>query len=70
MPGEVGGLPVRDLIQANPLSRFVEAARSSLYLLEAPSTSTTAVIVVVSTFSLLAGWWVFHRKAVELTEEL
>jgi ABC-2 type transport system permease protein len=70
IPEEHWGLPMRDIVEANPLTQFVEAARSIFYLLEVPALDTWAYLVAVAVGSLALGWWLFARRSAELAEEL
>lgn len=70
IPEEAWGLPMRDIIEANPLTQFVQASRDIFYTLEVPSLDRWAYLVVWSVGALAIGWWIFSRRAGELAEEL
>jgi len=70
IPKEAWGLPMRDLIEANPLTQFVLASRDVFYLLEVPSLDRWAYLIATSVGALALGWWIFSRRSGELAEEL
>jgi ABC-2 type transport system permease protein len=70
IPETAWGLPMRDIIEANPLTQFVMAARDIFYLLEVPSLSHWAYIFAWSVGSLAVGWWIFSRRSSHIPEEL
>jgi len=65
-----GGIPIRALLEINPLFHYVEAARSLLWHLEAPSLAEWALMTTMSVIVFLAGWTVFQRGARDVSEEL
>jgi ABC-2 type transport system permease protein len=70
IPEEAWGLPMRDIIEASPLTQFVMASRDLFYLLEVPSLSHWAYLVAASVGSLAIGWWIFSRRSWQIAEEL
>jgi ABC-type polysaccharide/polyol phosphate export permease len=70
IPEEVWGLPMRDIIEANPLTQFVMSSRDLFYLLEVPSLERWAYIIAASVLSLAVGWWIFSRRSGQIAEEL
>jgi ABC-type polysaccharide/polyol phosphate export permease len=70
IPEEAWGLPMRSIIEANPLTQFVMASRDLFYLLEVPSVQQWAYLVAVSVGSLAIGWWAFSRRSWQIAEEL
>jgi ABC-type polysaccharide/polyol phosphate export permease len=58
------------LYNLNPLTRFVEAYRDFFYSLRWPPVDEIAYLVVVSTVTLLLGYWVFGRLEGRFAEEL
>jgi ABC-type polysaccharide/polyol phosphate export permease len=60
----------RTLININPLTQFVGAARDVTYSMQIPSFARMAYLTVASVLSLAVGWWVFHLKARDVSEEL
>jgi lipopolysaccharide transport system permease protein len=63
-------VPVRTLYDLNPMVRFVEAYRDSLYHLRLPSLGTMTYLLVVSVATLVVGLVVFRRFEPRLAEEL
>src|SRR4029453_6065177 len=70
IPKEVWGLPMRDIIEANPLTQFVMSSRDLFSLLEVPSLGRGASLIATSVLSLAVGWWIFSRRAGHIAEEL
>lgn len=71
VPEDIGGVPVRWLVQnLNPVAEFVSAARDLLYGLQMPAFTQWASLVVWSVGTLALGWWAFGRRAAFLIEEL
>ncbi len=70
IPEEAWGLPMRDIIEANPLTQFVMASRDLFYELEVPSLSHWAYLLAASIGSLALGWWIFSRRSGHIAEEL
>ena len=70
IPEEAWGLPMREIIEANPLTQFVMASRDLFYLLEAPSLGRWSYMLVASIGSLVLGWWIFSRRSADIAEEL
>ncbi len=67
---KIAGIDPTSLLVLNPLTHFVEAIRSSLYLLHAPSLRNWIAMVLSATLSVTIGWWVFSRKAPRFIEEI
>lgn len=67
---KVLGIKVIDMLEANPLTTFVGAARDSLYLLQAPPLSSWVEMVLVSFGVFAAGWAVFRRSAATVVDQL
>lgn len=71
VPEQAFGLPLRALLlQLNPVAQFVEAFRDVVYELQWPSLLQLATLTVLSLATLSFGWWVFHRRARDVSEEL
>ncbi|MDG2113663.1 MAG: ABC transporter permease, partial [Actinomycetota bacterium] len=70
IPEESHGLPVRAIINANPIGHFVAAARDTAYLLQWPSASRIAWVVFYSVAALVGGSWFFSRRSMDLSEQL
>jgi ABC-type polysaccharide/polyol phosphate export permease len=58
------------IYRLNPMERFSEAFRNTIYDGRLPSLSTTTYIVVVSLLTLVVGYVVFRRREGRLAEEL
>lgn len=65
-----GGLPLRGLLELNPLYHYVDAFRSLLWDLRVPSAGEWALLVAMSLVTFLVGWAVFQRRARDVSEEL
>jgi len=70
IPEEVGGVPVRAIVEASPLTQFVTQSRQVVYLLEFPTGKQIIYLAVWSIAVLALGWWVFSRRAAEVIEEI
>lgn len=58
------------LYRLNPLERFTEVFRNTLYDGRLPSLANTGFLVGVSTVTLVLGYWIFTRYEPRLAEEL
>lgn len=65
---EFMGVPVKSLMQLNPLTQFVEASRELLYLGVVPGIWRILALVVISGLSLLVGWVGFVRYSKDVSE--
>lgn len=63
-------VPVRALIRANPMARFVEAYRAVVYDSRLPSGETLAILAVVSGVLLVACFLIFRRLEPRFAEEV
>lgn len=63
-------LPVRAVVEANPMAVFAEAFRDAFYDLRAPSLGTYSTLALWTAASLLFGTLVFRRLEPRLAEEL
>ena len=68
-PSRVPGR-LRDWIELNPIAVFVSAFRDCVYSLRAPELRDFAAMLAYAAVSLSVGWWVFHRRARDVSEEL
>lgn len=69
IPESEWGLPLRDIIELNPMVQFVGAARDAVYFgdvdwLRLLAIGVTGVVVFI------AGWTWFVKKSVDISEEL
>ena len=69
VPDEAYGLPVRRLIELNPLTQFVGLARDSVYFLEPPSLGRVVVTTVWAAAVFGVGWVYFRHRSMEISEE-
>ena len=70
VPDRLGFVPVRALVELNPLTHMVNFSRDIFYLQQLPSLRTVGALAVSSLAVFAAGWWVFNRRAELVTEEL
>ena len=63
-------IPIRALVDANPINQFVAACRESAYLTQWPSLWRWAAVIGYSLASFGAGWWFFRRHSMKISEEL
>jgi ABC-2 type transport system permease protein len=59
-----------NLLSLNPMFRFAEAFRATLYNGAAPGATTMLGLAVVSIVTLVLGWKIFERLANRFAEEL
>ena len=70
IPVESRGIPVRRLLEINPMFHFVTAARDAVYFLRWPELSTIGWMLGYSTLALVGGWFYFSKHSMELSERL
>ncbi len=70
VPEHHDGLPLRRIIELNPLTQFVEAFRDCVYFLQVPSATRMLVMLVVSVAVFLLGFTYFERGSRDVAEEL
>jgi len=70
IPDSHWGVPIRALLDLNPMVHIVGAARDTSYLLEWPSLSRWAWLVIAPALAFSVGWTFFNRRAMELSERL
>jgi len=70
IPDRAYGMPVRRMVELNPISSFVGASRDLVYLLEMPSLGRWLAVLGYSLTSFILGWWFFSVKSVDLSEDL
>ncbi len=70
IPEEAGGIPIRVIVEASPLTQFVTQSRQVIYLLEYPTAKQIVYLALWSIVTLVVGWWVFSRRAAEVIEEI
>lgn len=65
-----GWLPIRSIIEANPMTQFVGIMRSVVYGLELPSPRSVAYASIWMVGMLVFGWYAYARQAPRVIEEL
>ena len=70
IPERHWGLPIRRIIELNPINQFVEAARESAYLFQWPSLSRWCVLVCYSFVVFALGWRFFAKRSMQLSEDM
>jgi ABC-type polysaccharide/polyol phosphate export permease len=70
IPERYLGIPIRSLVEANPVNQFVAAARESVYLVEWPSLQRWAAITAYATIVFVLGWRFFTSRSMELSEDM
>lgn len=70
VPASHNGIPVRRIIELNPLTQFVEAFRDVAYGLRVPSATRLGSLLVVSVVVFLAGFTFFERGSRDVAELL
>lgn len=63
-------VPVRRLLEANPMTAFVDAYRDVLYHLRFPTALQWAELTLITVVTLALGSWLFARLEPRLAEEL
>ena len=70
IPEQHWGLPVRKIVEWNPINQFIAAARDSAYLVEWPSATRWLALVGYSTVVFGLGWRFFARRSMQLSEDM
>jgi len=70
IPERHWGLPIRRIVELNPINQFVEAARESAYLLQWPSLGRWCVLVCYSFVVFALGWRFFAKPSMQLSEDM
>jgi ABC-2 type transport system permease protein len=70
VPKQWKGIPLRHIYTFNPMVRFAEVFRDTIYDLRFPSWNDTLFLVVVSGVSLAIGMAIFSKLEGRLAEEL
>jgi ABC-type polysaccharide/polyol phosphate export permease len=70
VPEEAWGLPLRTIIQLNPIAQFVQWSRDAFWLLEWPSPLSFACVIGVSVLTFVVGLVLFNRKSRDIVQEL
>jgi len=70
VPERKYGLPIRRILEINPLARFVDYCRDLFYSHRVPSWTGLLYLWAVSGAVFLLSWWYFTRRASQAVEEL
>jgi len=70
VPESSHGIPVRALIQANPLAQFVESFRTILYGVSVPSLSTWTVLLAWTAAALGLAVLTYFRRGLDIGEQI
>lgn len=70
VPESAGPIPVRLIVQLNPVTQFIEVGRQLLYDLASPSLLQWAVLVALAAAALLVARWVFRRWGQDVGEAM
>lgn len=69
VPSEAYGLPVRRIMDLNPLNSIVGLSRDAVYFLEIPPLSRLLTALGWSLGSFALGLWYFRRRSMAISEE-
>ena len=69
VPDTAYGLPIRRIVDANPLNSVISVARDAVYFLEAPQLSQLALATGWAALSFTVGWVYFRRRSMRISEE-
>lgn len=67
-PAEWHGIPVRAILDANPMTAFIDATRSAVYDLQVPSAADVAGMAIWSTIALGLAWLTFLARGRDIAE--
>ncbi len=70
VPEEAWGLPMRSIVECNPVAQFVEWSRCAFWSLTWPSLGSFIGVIVVSLGTFFIGLAIFNRKARDLAQEI
>jgi ABC-type polysaccharide/polyol phosphate export permease len=69
VPDQAYGLPVRRIVDLNPLAQFIGIARDAVYYLRVPSLGRVLAALVWASGTFCVGWIYFRRRSMEISEE-
>ena len=69
-PAEWHGIPVRTILALNPMTAFIDAARSATYGLSAPSPETVIGMVAWTAVALGLAWLAFAWRGRDIAEAM
>ena len=70
IPEQHWGLPIRKIVEWNPINQFVTAARESAYLLQWPSVTRWCALFLYSFAVFALGWRFFSKRSMLLSEDM
>lgn len=70
IPERHWGLPMRAIVENNPVNQFVAAGRDAIYFGQWPSAGRLLVISTYSLVTFFLAWRYFSARSMELSEEL
>jgi ABC-type polysaccharide/polyol phosphate export permease len=70
VPESWNGIPVRALVEASPLTQFVESFRTIVYSLSVPSAATWGVLAAASLVSFLLAVLTYDRRGRDIGEQM
>ena len=70
IPERHWGLPIRRIVELNPINQFVTAARESAYLLQWPSLTRWCALFCYSIVVFALGWRFFAQRSMQLSEDM
>tara|TARA_B100000214_G_scaffold302069_1_gene232620 strand:- start:71 stop:886 length:816 start_codon:yes stop_codon:yes gene_type:complete len=70
IPERHWGLPIRKIVELNPINQFVTAARESAYLLQWPSLTRWCTLLGYSLVVFALGWRFFAQRSMQLSEDM
>ncbi|HAE55313.1 MAG TPA: hypothetical protein DCG25_10110 [Acidimicrobiaceae bacterium] len=70
IPEQHWGLPIRKVVEWNPVNQFVAAARESAYLLQWPSLTRWGILLLYSFAVFGLGWRFFAQRSMLLSEDM
>lgn len=70
IPEQHWGIPIRKIVEWNPINQFVTAARESAYLLQWPSLTRWCALFLYSFAVFALGWRFFSRRSMLLSEDM
>lgn len=70
IPEEKWGIPLRQIMELNPIAQFVEWSRCAFWSLTWPSLGSFVLVIVGSVATFFIGLAIFNRKAREIAQEI
>ena len=67
-PTEWHGIPVRAILEANPMTAFIDATRSAVYGLEAPSAADAVSMIAWTAIAVGLAWLTYLARGRDIAE--